>query len=694
MRMVPPKRKRVDAARLPQPKQGYIKLIGGLDETTPPYERAPGLARIAQNFEADIGGGYNVVQGYERYDGRPSPSAAEYVLVLATITGAPAVGNTLTGATSGATGVIIALPGDGFVLTKVAGTFVSGENLQVSAVTVAVSTSGPRRSADSLLNAQYKNLAADEYRDDIAAAAGSGKILGGFWLNDVNYCFRNNALGTAANLFKSSSSGWTAVALGRELSFTSGGTYVIAEGDTITGAISGATAVITRVVLESGTWAAGTAAGRLIFASQTGTFQAEDLNVGANLNVATIAGNSSAITLLPSGRYEVVKENFSGLAGNMRAYGCDGVNRGFEFDGTVFVPIRTGMTTDTPSHVAVHKKHLFFSFAGSAQHSGTGTPYIWTIISGAAELGMGDTITGFAGQPGSSSGGAMAIFTRNRLSILYGSSSADWNLVPYRDELGAWAYTIQDIGYSMFLDDRGITDIQTSQSYGNFAHNAITAKIQSLMTQYKPLAIASSVCRVKSQYRLFFTNGRAFYVTAVGRKILGIMPIKFPDVVRCAWTSETNAGEEVMFAGSDDGMVYQLDKGTSFDGDAIDFLLELPYNFFGSPRIEKTYSDATIETAGTGYSAFSFGYRLGYGASDIPQSSFTDAAGDFSSPTWGSFTWGSFIWSGINLYPTVMEMDGMAENVSLAIRGSSDYCDPLELKAAIVNYIPRRRMRP
>lgn len=689
--MVPPKRKRVDPGRLPQSKPGYIKLIGGLDESTPPYERAPGLARIAQNFEADINGGYVTIAGYERFDGLPKPSAAAYIIVLATISGSPAVGNTLTGDTSAATGVIIALPGSQFVLTKVTGTFVSGENLKVGGVTIAVATSGHRRASTPLLNAQYLNLAADTYRADIAAAAGSGAILGGFWLNDVNYCFRNNAGGTAAALFKSNAStGWTAVDLGRELAFTSGGTYVTVEGNTITGAISGATAVITRVVLESGTFAAGTAAGRLIFASQTGTFQAENLDVGLNLNVATIAGNSSAITLLPSGRYEVVKENFgSGL----RAYGCDGVNRGWEFDGTVFVPIRTGMTTDTPSHVFAHSQHLFFSFTTNVQHSGIGTPYIYTLLSGADQLGMGDTITGFAGQAGAQAGAALAVFTRNRLSILYGSSAADWNLVPYRGEIGAWANTIQDIGYSMFLDDRGITDIQASQSYGNFAHNAITNKIQSLITEQKHLASASSISRARSQYRLFFTNGHGIYVTAVGRKIIGIMPIKFPDVVRCTWTAETNVGEEVLFMGSDDGMVYEMDKGTSFDGDAIEFVLELPYNFFGSPRVEKTYSDATLETGGTGYAAFSFGYRLGYGATDIPQPGSQNATTSFSQSRWDSFVWDSFQWDGRELFPTVLGMDGQAENVSLGIRGSSDYYSPLKLTAAIVHYTPRLRMR-
>src|SRR3990167_5157421 len=75
---------------------------------------------------------------------------------------------------------------------------------------------------------------------------------------------------------------------GKTVTFTSGGTYEIKPGDTITGATSAATAVVMGVRLTSGTFAAGTAAGELFVRSDTGTFQAENLDVGANLNVATI----------------------------------------------------------------------------------------------------------------------------------------------------------------------------------------------------------------------------------------------------------------------------------------------------------------------------------------------------------------------------------------------------------------------
>jgi len=73
------------------------------------------------------------------------------------------------------------------------------------------------------------------------------------------------------------------------LSYTSGGTYEVKAGDTITGATSGATALVQSLTLTGGTWAAGTAAGVLTLRRVYGTFVAENLKVGANANVATIA---------------------------------------------------------------------------------------------------------------------------------------------------------------------------------------------------------------------------------------------------------------------------------------------------------------------------------------------------------------------------------------------------------------------
>jgi hypothetical protein len=81
------------------------------------------------------------------------------------------------------------------------------------------------------------------------------------------------------------------------LAYTGGGTYTIVPGDTITGATSGATATVESLTLTSGTWAGGNAAGTLSIYGQSGTFEAENLNVGSNSNVATIAADASGADL-------------------------------------------------------------------------------------------------------------------------------------------------------------------------------------------------------------------------------------------------------------------------------------------------------------------------------------------------------------------------------------------------------------
>jgi hypothetical protein len=632
--------------------------------------------------------------GYERFDGRSKPSDAAYYIVAATITGSYAVGNTLTGVTSAATGVIVAATTTYFVLTKVVGAFVSGENLQIAAVTIAVAAADGLQGGASTaaLDATYKNLAADSYRTDITTVTGAGSILGVHKFNDTVYAVRNNAVNTAAVLFKATTSGWSAVNLGRELAFTNGTTALVA-GATITGATSGATAVLGKVLVTSGTLAGGTGVGYFYFASQTGTFQAENVNV-AGVNKGTIAGNSTAITLSPSGRFEFINYNFGGTSATLKMYGCDGVNKAFEFDGTTFAWIRTGMTVDTPTHIAAFKLQLFLSFDASVQHSAITNPFSWSAIFGSGELAMGENVTNFVIAPGGSDGGAMVITTRNKTKILYGNSSSDWNLVDFNPEAGALAYTgLFAAGRMVWLDDRGITDMQTAQAFGNFRGSDLSALVSPYIKALRSTAIAACVVREKNQYRLFFSGGAALYVTFIQSKVAGIMPISLANPATCVCSLEANDGVEETFFGSNNGYVYQMEKGTSHDGEAISWSAELAYNHFGSPRQLKQFRKAVVEVSGQGYCAFTLGYNVGYGTSELPQGASANLTATLNTANWDTFVWDAFYWDGQTLSPSEANLDGVAENISLVFAGSSDEYQPITLNGAILDYSPRRMMR-
>ena len=686
--------------QLAQPKFDFLKFTGGYDTETKPWNAKGGRLRESQNYEMAINDqGYTDIQGYEVFDGSPSPSDADYFVLDVTITGEFSVGDAITQLTSGATAVVLAVvtseTPNYLAIARITGTFDATNDLQVSASTEGTASSLARRSgaATSLLNAQYLNLAADEFRGDITEVPGSGAILGIYQLADVWYAFRNNVGGTAADLYKSSPSGWVQVTLGFELSFTSGGTYEVAEGDVITGEISGATATVTRIVLESGSLLGGDSAGRYIFASQTGTFQSETVKVGANLDVATIAADSSAIVQLPGGRYEMVSNNFGGAAGTNRLYGADGISRGFEFDGTVFVPIDTGMVTDTPLHVFVHKKHLFFSFDGSAQHSGIGTPYIFKPVFGAAELSTGDTITGFMTEPGSNEGATLGIYNRNTVHMLYGTSALDWNLVTFREELGAFDYSIQQFGQTMYLDDRGLTNFRTVQAHGNFQQATVSRHIQRFINAKRTIVSASCIARDKNQYRIFFSDKTGLYVTTEGDKIVGLMPILFTDSVNVVASLEDSTGVEVIMFGSSNGKVYQLDKGTSFDGEPIEAFIKTFYHFSKSIRHLKKYLGVTLETSGDGYAEFNFSTELGYNSSNTSQPTVQNEVLLLSTLFWDDFVWDSFVWDGVALTPSNLKLEGSAENISLIIRKNSDYFTPMNVTGAMIRYVFRRQLR-
>src|SRR3990167_2827031 len=184
------------AIQWPAVKTDYLPFKGGYDDNSPPWSVPAGMLREAQNFEIGINGSYDTIMGYERYDGRTKPSAAQYAVFTVTAPHTIVDGDTVTGGTSIATSVCIAVTSTTVVVTKISGNYESaGETLNGSGGGSAVATSDSiiDGASTTALHATYNNLAADEYRADIGAVTGSGNILGVTMLNDIKYVFRNNA---------------------------------------------------------------------------------------------------------------------------------------------------------------------------------------------------------------------------------------------------------------------------------------------------------------------------------------------------------------------------------------------------------------------------------------------------------------------------------------------------------------------
>jgi len=678
------------ATGMPPVKYSLIQLQGGLDLVTPTLSLPPGIARSSVNFEVAITGGYTRIAGYERFDGQPNPSDAVYNSITVASASNLAVGNTFTNLAATSSGYIIAINDTTVIYTQAVGVFAVADGLYVGGILKAtVTVLGATATITSLLSSQYTYLAAEVYRAVITTVPGAGPIRGVVYYGSTVYAWRNNVGETAMAIYKSTTSGWALVPLGFELAFNTGTTQ-LNDGNVIVGQTSGATGTITRVVLSSGTWAAGTAAGYLTFASVTGTFQSgENLRIGAT-TYALAGGAQAAITLNPTGRVETAIDNINGAS---RIYGADGVNYGFEFDGTVYVRIRTGMTTDTPVHAVVHKSHLFFSFGASIQFSGIGDPYSWSPVVGAGEIALNGNVTAFLVQPGDQSTGAMAIYSDDNTSILYGSSSANFQLVSYNVGTGAKAYSCQNINVSYSFDDRGVMNMATTLNFGNFDSAALTLNLRPFIAARRALSTASGVSREKGQYRIFFSDGNGLYVTLANGSFMGAMPVRFPNAVACMCEGQRADGAETSFFGSTNGYVYRLDAGTSFDGAEITANMALVFNAIGSPRLLKRFRKASLELTGTSYADFYFNYDLSYATTEISQSEQNLYANNLVSSLWDTSSWDFFVWDDRTLAPSEVEVNGTAENIALKIASNSPYFQPFTINSAILHYTPRRGLR-
>jgi hypothetical protein len=707
-------------------KDDVVMLEGGLDLVTPLLELKPGAARSMVNYECALNGGYTRVKGYERFDGLKSPSAQNFTLVpIVSFTNTPSVGQTLTGNTSATTGEIIAVTATYVCVTLLTGSggYTVGETVKVGATTIGTVGAQSTVTLSRTLRKQYVNLAADVYRALIQAVPGKGPVRGVFGatfggiykvyaIRDQNYAYNQHAF-----MWQATAGGWASVPTSYELAFYNGSCATGQPADGSPLQPPGLTTWLTalRIVTESGSWVAGTARGRFV------TTDVPSTSIGTGKigdGTYTMESYGGTVLFKKGGRFKTVFGNFLGQEGSSRIYGCDGVNRAFEFDGTVIVPLATIQNVaplawtsdyspwisplDTPSDICIHHAHLFLAMGSSVRFSGVGGPYDWTATAGGGEFATGDTVTALMSLPGDQSTGALAVLERNHTNVLYGTAlagSSPFDLVSFQTETGAFPLTAQNMNDLIFLDDRGVVTLKAVQEYGNFASDTLTRKVQSFIDAKHGRAVGACLNRAKGQYRLFFNDGTALYLTMDNGKVVGIGTVYAPVSFSCAFSGEDASGNERSFVGGADGYVYELERGTSFDGTAIEHELVLGWNTMRSPRLRKTVHKLSIEIQDTDYTELTVGVRIGPILSGALQDfssstpSYTPTEEYDLPSTWDSFTWDFAWWDSHSEGPLEIDVKGTGTRLQPVIRGSSDYLDSYTLTSIISRYFPRRRQR-
>jgi hypothetical protein len=433
----------------------------------------------------------------------------------------------------------------------------------------------------------------------------------------------------------------------------------------------------------------GAILGGFVLGGKVYCFRNDAGGAAASLYEATASGWAavSGVSLSPGGRFETVAENFLGTVGGEKVYWCDGVNPAYEFDGVTAAAIASGATVDAPTHIEAHKARLWLGFdTGEVRYSPVGNPSgSWADSWTQGVIGIGQPVTALVSLPGD----ALAMFAQERTHILYGSSSADFNLTQHSKNIGSRAYTVQRVTDAIFMDEQGVTTLSATQNYGDFATNSISADIALAINQQDH--IASVVVKGKSQYRIYFADGAFYSATFNGAQLAGWMRGKYNFDLACVWRGEID-GIERLFAGSSDGTVYELDKGTSFDGDSYLSVLHLPYWSLGRPAEYKTYRKTVLDLNSASAFDLRFKALFDYGErSDIVHTDLIDARGT----RWGyTDTWGSgVVWGGSYQQAADAYTTGTGLNMALILSTQSDTVTPFSLRAATVVAELRRGIR-
>jgi hypothetical protein len=389
--------------------------------------------------------------------------------------------------------------------------------------------------------------------------------------------------------------------------------------------------------------------------------------------------------LTPSGTYRFVVSNFGGAAGNQKLYGASGVHKAFEYDGTTWTDITTGMASDTPRFITAHRNILVLGFAkGSVQFSPIGNPTgTWTVTSGAAEIGIGDDITGLIPQKD-----VLVIYGRNSLHILSGASSASFSLKTFTREGGALPDTAIEVGGDVLAqDDSGLMFLSATQNYGDFSATSASQKIQPLLIN-RAARFALQTKR-DGRYWLIF-GGSAVVGTFIGNQLLGYAETQWPHTMVCGAAAEDASGNEVMYCGAADGFVYQMQRGTSFDGSVIQAVLRLAFNHFGAPHRKKRIRKCVIEHNSTAALNISYvpEFNDGLAAGSTGSAAMTALGGTYDLAIYDT----AIFDGGIN-GRLVIYLDGSGYNFALLLASESANTPTFTLKSAQIHYSPRGLQR-
>jgi hypothetical protein len=576
---------------------------------------------------------------------------------------------------------------------------------------VIVSTPVLLSSPTLAIESEWLLATQDDYRADIAVVPGSGMVTGAWQRRNDTFAIRDNVGATAGVLHLASASGWTTtgITMGIYIFFENGlaaGATVI-SGDLVTGASSGAQGTLRRIILNGGSVAwDGSGEGYFVFSSVVnGPFTAgEVLESPVATPIADAFGADVTLEFSTGGRYEFINHNFLGFSGEFNVYGANGVDDfAFEIDEFNFVspiilplnPAASAIPPDgEPYLVEVFNNHLFLAFPGSRViSSSAGNPLNMSGFLSAAEFGAGDEVTGLQ----SVVGNVLVITTTRQTFGLFGKNILDWELKLIGEQTGGRLYSVQKIDTVYALDDLGITSVARTDAFGDFAGATLSEIIQPVINSLRDTFTAATLNRNSNQYRLYFEEGVGviMYVPAGQNKPPEFGLLRYPFTVSQIYNTEDGSGNERTYFVTNDptnqGFVFEDQKGTNFNGAEIVSYVRTAFTNLGTPGIKKQIHRADISVNATKNVEIKVIADFDYG--NVGSKSSNTELSIFAGPgIWDSSDWDDFIWDGQIASVGRADIKGYGENIGFLLLVRSKTIKAFTMQEITV-YASNRRVK-
>ena len=418
--------------------------------------------------------------------------------------------------------------------------------------------------------------------------------------------------------------------------------------------------------------------------------------------LASSPANNAALTFLSTSRENAGKTRFSryNYTGSEKIAIVDGINKPAVYDGSLFTALNSAPTDVNAAEFVVNfKNQLFFGKGNLLTFTAPFTDNDFTAANGSGTISVGANITGlvvFRQQ--------LIIFTETSISQLTGNTVNDFQLQPITIDIGCVDKdTIQEVGGDiMFLGPDGLRLLSGTERIGDFGLGVVSKTIQKEVTDFitANTSFTSVVIRNKSQYRILGYNNNIAQANAQG--ILGTQMagqggegMSWADIrgIR-AYVADSRFyqnSETIVFA-NNDGYLYQMEEGNSFDGSNIQTTFATPYMPINDPRVRKTFYKMFLYTDPQGSVSFDVSLKLDFDQKNSVQPTqidFNNATGTVA--FMGQATYGSTAVYSSKL-KTLFETQIIGSAFVVSLQYTSDSVDPpFSLDAITLEYATNTR---